>query len=60
MSSYIITISLAMTECPDGFFGQDCLDVCTCQNNASCHFITGMCNCTIGFTGATCSMSKYL
>lgn len=49
----------AHSECPEGFFGQDCLDECLCQNGAECDFITGMCNCTIGFVGALCDMSEF-
>ena len=45
-------------ECSEGFYGQDCMGVCQCQNGASCDFITGYCNCTIGFIGRFCNMSK--
>ena len=44
-------------ECPNGFYGQDCLDVCRCVNG-DCDFITGFCNCSIGYVGAACDMSK--
>ena len=47
-------------ECSEGFYGQDCMDVCQCQNGASCDFITGLCNCTIGYIGRFCDMSKSL
>ena len=50
---------LMYTECSEGFFGQDCLEECLCQNGAECDFITGMCNCTIGFIGALCDMSEF-
>ena len=49
---------LLHAECPDGFYGQDCLDVCNCVNG-DCDFITGFCNCSIGYVGVACDMSKY-
>ncbi len=52
------SLSQLYADCPEGLYGQDCLGVCLCQNNASCDLITGMCNCTIGWTGPACGMSK--
>ena len=60
-SVYINTLHTCQydgTECPEDFYGQDCLEECLCQNGAACDFITGMCNCTAGFTGALCTMSE--
>jgi len=47
------------SECPDGFYGQDCLDECSCENG-DCHHVTGVCNCSAGYVGSSCSMSKSL
>ena len=59
-SSHCILTKLAIVciECSEGFYGQDCMEVCQCRNGASCDFITGQCNCTIGFIGRFCNMSK--
>ena len=45
-------------ECPKGSYGQDCMEVCRCQNGASCDAITGECNCAAGWTGETCDTSS--
>ena len=41
-----------------GFYGQNCEEVCQCQNGAECNFITGECTCTIGWSGEYCNSSK--
>ena len=46
-------------ECQEGFYGQDCVGVCQCQNEASCDFGTGSCDCGAGWMGQFCNMSKY-
>ena len=53
---YYVLIVFLLLECPDGFYGQDCMDVCDCENG-DCHFITGFCNCSIGYMGVACDMS---
>lgn len=50
---------ISHAECPGGFFGQDCLDVCQCENG-DCDFISGFCNCSIGYAGVACNMSTLL
>jgi Notch-like protein len=43
--------------CPDGTFGNDCLQNCTCAvgSTLSCDTVTGACNCKSGWTGSQCS-----
>lgn len=49
---------LTCAGCPAGFYGQNCEEVCQCQNGAECDFITGGCTCTIGWSGEYCNSSK--
>ena len=46
-----------ITECVDGYYGQDCANECQCQNGAICDFRTGSCNCTAGWMGQFCNIS---
>uniref|UniRef100_A0A1I7W842 Multiple epidermal growth factor-like domains protein 10 n=1 Tax=Heterorhabditis bacteriophora TaxID=37862 RepID=A0A1I7W842_HETBA len=43
-------------ECEDGFYGPDCINKCKCRgtSTASCHRVTGACQCHPGFTGEFC------
>ncbi len=54
-----ITILHRLTECPEGYYGDDCAGVCACENVARCDHITGECNCPAGWTGEACSEGKY-
>lgn len=47
-----------ITECLDGYYGQDCANECQCENEALCDFRTGSCNCTAGWMGEACNESK--
>ena len=58
VGTYPFCCIYAPIECPEGFYGQDCVEVCQCENGASCDFITGLCNCTAGWMGRHCNMSK--
>lgn len=41
--------------CPEGFYGQSCLQICNCvSSNAVCHPAKG-CLCKSGFGGDSCS-----
>ena len=44
--------------CSGGFFGDNCEEVCLCQNGAACHFVTGECTCTVGWNGTYCDQRK--
>lgn len=35
--------------CAPGFYGEECQQVCQCQNGADCHGVTGQCICAPGF-----------
>ncbi|XP_060031689.1 multiple epidermal growth factor-like domains protein 11 [Erinaceus europaeus] len=41
--------------CSGGRFGQDCAQLCTCANNATCSPQDGACLCAPGWTGEDCS-----
>lgn len=43
------------TNCPTGYYGENCDQVCRCLNNSSCDPDTGRCICSAGWTGADCS-----
>lgn len=42
-----------------GKWGAGCERVCDCEQEASCHSITGQCQCPPGFIGDRCQFSKY-
>ena len=39
-------------------YGPDCASTCTCLNGADCSPVTGVCNCTTGYTGVSCESGK--
>ena len=41
--------------CGNGTWGYKCMENCTCFNGATCHHVTGECQCTEGWTGSTCT-----
>ncbi|XP_053372780.1 uncharacterized protein LOC123559692 [Mercenaria mercenaria] len=43
--------------CPEGSYGDDCLQNCTCAvlTTLSCDTVTGACNCKPGWTGSQCT-----
>ena len=47
------------TECPDGFYGEDCGEKCECENKGRCDHQTGRCTCTPGWRGRTCTKREY-
>ena len=49
---------LSCLGCSGGFFGDNCEEVCLCQNGAACHFVTGECTCTVGWNGTYCDQRK--
>ncbi|KJH52428.1 EGF-like domain protein [Dictyocaulus viviparus] len=48
-------------QCEDGFYGPDCINKCKCRgtSSASCHRVTGACQCHPGFTGEFCHASDF-
>jgi len=42
--------------CPQGSFGSDCSENCTCQNAAGCDAVSGQCQCPVGWTGVHCHL----
>ena len=42
-----------------GSFGQDCAEECQCWNGALCDSVTGVCNCTVEWSGALCNISEF-
>lgn len=45
------------TNCTNGYYGENCDQVCRCLNNSSCDAETGSCICAPGWTGDDCSTS---
>lgn len=43
------------TNCPSGYYGENCDQVCRCLNNSSCDAETGSCICAPGWTGDDCA-----
>lgn len=45
-------------DCPDGTFGDGCLETCACMDGRvdtpECDNINGTCNCLPGYTGIEC------
>lgn len=37
------------TGCEEGYWGESCLEVCQCPDNATCDPVTGECRCPPGF-----------
>nr|CAD7427863.1 unnamed protein product [Timema monikensis] len=44
------------TECISGMFGQECSKPCECDNNSTCHHVTGQCRCSNGWRGNRCDI----
>lgn len=58
--NYLFIIHIAgvecESECPLGFYGNDCHIPCDCLNESSCNRKTGKCNCARGWTGSRCEI----
>ena len=50
---------LCFEECPEDRFGIQCLQVCSCENNAACDSANGTCTCTPGWTGLLCENRQF-
>lgn len=44
-----------LQSCPEGKFGANCSNNCTCKNGATCDPVNGTCTCTQGWKGRNCS-----
>ena len=44
--------------CPQGRYGQDCREECTCRDITECHHITGSCSCKPGYMGDDCKQGE--
>lgn len=51
--------SYCSNPCPPGKYGQDCNQVCFCQNNSTCDSVSGNCTCPSGYIGDACQNRKY-
>ncbi|KAL1007598.1 hypothetical protein UPYG_G00088920 [Umbra pygmaea] len=47
-------------KCPPGTFGYGCQQLCECQNNATCDYVTGTCYCSIGYKGIRCDQAALM
>ncbi|XP_065844809.1 uncharacterized protein [Oscarella lobularis] len=41
-------------SCPQGRWGQDCLESCACNSRGPCDFVSGQCDCNSGWIGLQC------
>lgn len=53
-----IFIYLKILVCSPGFYGMNCLDICSCSSNARCDPVSGRCGCKAGFRGTGCTQSN--
>eukprot|EP00057_Strongylocentrotus_purpuratus_P014002 XP_011668476.1 PREDICTED: fibrillin-1 [Strongylocentrotus purpuratus] len=44
--------------CPDGTFGDYCMESCTCVDGANCSNVDGSCTCDPAFEGAVCDRNE--
>lgn len=45
---FLYAIPRCNETCSDGYWGENCLNVCECQNDAVCDVYKGTCKCTPG------------
>lgn len=57
MSSNERICFIYLTECPVGYYGNNCDKKCMC-NNAACDVVTGVCDCPAGVMPPSCTDSK--
>ena len=56
----ILFILISLSECPEGYYGNGCLEECVCENGAVCDHISGDCNCSAGWKGLTCDEGELM
>lgn len=49
-----------VSACPDGYYGLDCANTCSCGNGAQCDHVTGDCSCPPGWVGDNCNQRELL
>ena len=49
---------MCVSVCPDGFYGEDCLEQCECHNGGHCNHETGTCECQAGWHGRMCEKGR--
>ena len=54
MIIYFFAQTAFYLECPNGLYGDNCNNICSCRSDSECDFITGNCSCEPGYTGSTC------
>lgn len=47
-----------LDQCPYDRFGENCTEICSCMNGATCDKGTGRCHCSPGWIGIDCSERK--
>ena len=47
---------LIISDCPAGYYGPHCNEVCECENGSPCDPGNGQCACRIGFYGEKCQL----
>lgn len=53
--SKIIEKIFSEKPCPDGYWGEECQEVCSCaQNGSKCDHVSGECKCGPGYYGDNC------
>lgn len=54
--SLIFRLKEKLLVCPKGRFGNECMQLCNCQNAATCNAVNGECQCQAGFHGKHCEL----
>ena len=51
-------VCICVLGCTGNTYGPDCASDCNCLNGADCSPVTGVCNCTVGYTGVSCESGE--
>lgn len=55
----LLTSSVCVSACPQGFHGLDCQEKCLCLNGGTCDHVSGVCFCPAGWIGPFCNLSEF-
>ena len=58
MYDRVCYLTMCVSVCPDGFYGEDCLEQCECHNGGHCNHETGTCECQAGWHGRMCEKGR--
>jgi len=58
MYDHVCYLTVCVSVCPDGFYGEDCLEQCECRNGGHCNHETGTCECQAGWHGRMCEKGR--